>query len=180
MIYKKFHFRPSQSPSLSGRLTSPAPRMTSPQHPPQHRIATGATGQMMLGGRMTSPVNPYGQQGIAQSQMMTNQQQNRFIRPQMMMQSANPRQTMMTLQQQTQQMHLQQQQQQQQVQVQQQQQVNRQNSLGYNSPQVNMDHNSPLGSPQPTGNSQQLSMDHIQNQRTMQLVQQRQMIQVKA
>lgn len=138
---------------------------------PQHRIATG---QMISGGRMTSPVNPYGQQGMVQSQMMTNQQQNRFIRPQMMnMQdrmpiSGGPRQQtgqMMTIQQQ--QMHQLQQQQQQQVQ---QQQVNRQNNSMYP--------NSPLGSPQPIlSNPQQLNMDNVQNQRTMQLIQQRQQIQ---
>lgn len=121
---------------------------------PQHRIANG---QMIAGGRMTSPVNPYGQQGmVQQSQMMTNQQQNRFIRPQIR-QAAT---TMMTIQQQ-QQMH------------QIQQQVNRQNNTMYP--------NSPLGSPQPIiSNPQQLNMDvNIQNQqqRTMQLIQQRQQIQ---
>lgn len=125
---------------------------------PQHRIATG---QMMTGARMTSPVNPYGQQNIVQSQMIATQQQNRFIRP--MMNIQRPGQGMMTAIQQ------QQQQQTQQMQV-----NNRQNNAMYNP-------NSPLGSPQPIAssgiaNQQQMNMDHIQNQRTMQLVQQRQMV----
>lgn len=130
---------------------------------PQHRIATS---QMMAGGRMTSPVNPYGQQGMAQTQIMANQQPNRFIRPQMVNMQDRPRQTMMSIQQ------SQQNQQMNQFQQQQPMQVNRQNNAMYP--------NSPLGSPQPiisNTQQQQLNMDHIQNQRTMQLVQQRQMIQ---
>lgn len=64
----------SPSPSLPGRLTSPAPRMTSPQH---HRIG----GQQMQAGRiLTSPSHSYGQQNIGQTQMIVNQ--HRFIRPQ--------------------------------------------------------------------------------------------------
>lgn len=65
----------SPSPSLPGRLTSPAPRMTSPQH---HRIG----GPPIQGGRiLTSPINShaYAQQNIVQTQIVN---QHRFVRPQ--------------------------------------------------------------------------------------------------
>lgn len=69
-----FHlFSASPSPSLPGRLTSPAPRMTSPQH---HRIA----GPPMQGRILTSPSHTYAQQNIVQTQMIVNQ--HRFVRPQ--------------------------------------------------------------------------------------------------
>lgn len=63
----------SPSPSLPGRLTSPAPRMTSPQH---HRIG----GPPMQGRILTSPSHTYAQQNIVQTQMIVNQ--HRFVRPQ--------------------------------------------------------------------------------------------------
>lgn len=63
----------SPSPSLPGRLTSPAPRMTSPQH---HRIG----GPPMQGRILTSPSHAYAQQNIVQTQMIVNP--HRFVRPQ--------------------------------------------------------------------------------------------------
>lgn len=62
----------SPSPSLPGRLTSPAPRMTSPQH---HRMG----GPPMQGRILTSPSHSYAQ-NIVQTQMIVNQ--HRFVRPQ--------------------------------------------------------------------------------------------------
>lgn len=69
----EFYFSASPSPSLPGRLTSPAPRMTSPQH---HRIG----GPPIQGRILTSPSHAYAQQNIVQTQMIVNQ--HRFVRPQ--------------------------------------------------------------------------------------------------
>uniref|UniRef100_A0A1B0CW28 PHD-type domain-containing protein n=1 Tax=Lutzomyia longipalpis TaxID=7200 RepID=A0A1B0CW28_LUTLO len=137
---------PSQSPSMPGRLTSPQHRMGAPN---------------MQGNRIvTSPgVGYQQQQNIMQPNQILpqQQQQNRFVRPQVMtMQSdviVRPRIVFSQ---------------------QQQQQMMRQTSAGYNSP---------LGSPQPTigqvaGQGQgQHSVEHMHSQRTMQLVQQRHLIQ---
>lgn len=62
---------------MPGRLTSPAPRMTSPQH---HHSRMG--GPPIQGGRiLTSPINShaYAQQNIVQTQIVN---QHRFVRPQ--------------------------------------------------------------------------------------------------
>lgn len=59
------------SPSMSGRLTSPAPRMTSPQHRPSTPM------QMMS--RMGNNAGQFNQQNVGMGQ------QTRFVRPQQMM-----------------------------------------------------------------------------------------------
>lgn len=61
------------SPSMSGRLTSPAPRMTSPQHRPSTPM------QMMS--RMGNNAGQFNQQNVPMGQ------QTRFVRPQQMMQN---------------------------------------------------------------------------------------------
>lgn len=61
------------SPSMSGRLTSPAPRMTSPQHRPSTPM------QMMS--RMGNNAGQFSQQNVVMGQ------QTRFVRPQQMMQN---------------------------------------------------------------------------------------------
>jgi hypothetical protein len=70
---------PIDSPSISGRLTSPIPRMTSPQHRPNTPM------QMQMMNRMNQP----GQ--FPQQQNMQMNQQNRFIRPQMIPNDSNSR-----------------------------------------------------------------------------------------
>lgn len=65
------------SPSMSGRLTSPAPRMTSPQHRPSTPM------QMM--NRMGNNPGQFNQQQQQQNIIMG--QQTRFVRPQQMMQN---------------------------------------------------------------------------------------------
>ncbi|KAL1398161.1 hypothetical protein pipiens_009187, partial [Culex pipiens pipiens] len=123
---------PSPSPSLPGRLTSPAPRMTSPQH--------RMSGQPMPPGRMvTSPGGQYVQQNIIvqQNQMMGQQQQaqlqqqNRFVRPQIIPNDPNVRMRVANSLQQQQMM-------------QQNANIRQMQPGGYNSP---------IGSPQPMDNS---------------------------
>ena len=63
-----------ESSSMSGRLTSPIPRMTSPQHRPN------APMQIQMMNRMSSQQIQY----QTQQQNMAMNPQNRFIRPQMM------------------------------------------------------------------------------------------------
>lgn len=62
-------FSPNSGSMDSGRLTSPAPRMTSPQHRPSTPM------QMM--NRMTNNPGQFNQQNVVMNQ------QNRFVRPQM-------------------------------------------------------------------------------------------------
>lgn len=96
---------PIDSPSISGRLTSPIPRMTSPQHRPN-------TPHMQI--QMMNRMGPGQQPQFPQQQNMN--QQNRFIRPQMIPNDSNSRMTMrmpVQFQQQVQQQQVQQQQQQQ-------------------------------------------------------------------
>jgi hypothetical protein len=64
---------PIDSPSLSSRLTSPAPRMTSPQHRPSTPM------QMM--NRMGNNTNQFNPQNVVMGQ------QTRFVRPQQIMQN---------------------------------------------------------------------------------------------
>ncbi|XP_038110096.1 histone-lysine N-methyltransferase 2C isoform X3 [Culex quinquefasciatus] len=143
---------PSPSPSLPGRLTSPAPRMTSPQH--------RMSGQPMPPGRMvTSPGGQYVQQNIIvqQNQMMGQQQQaqlqqqSRFVRPQIIPNDPNVRMRVANSLQQQQMM-------------QQNANIRQMQPGGYNSP---------IGSPQPMvspGTPQQQQ----QQQQNIQLMQQQQ------
>lgn len=149
---------PSPSPSLPGRLTSPAPRMTSPQH--------RMSGQPMPPGRMvTSPGGQYVQQNIIvqQNQMMgqqqqaqLQQQQNRFVRPQIIPNDPNVRMRVANTLQQQQMM-------------QQNANIRQMQPGGYNSP---------IGSPQPMvspGTPQQQQ----QQQQNIQLMQQQRMIMIQ-
>ncbi|KAG5672534.1 hypothetical protein PVAND_002656 [Polypedilum vanderplanki] len=66
-----------ESPSINSRLTSPIPRMTSPQHRPNTPM------QIQMMNRMPVQFN--------QQQNMNMNQQNRFIRPQMIPNDSNSR-----------------------------------------------------------------------------------------
>uniref|UniRef100_A0A336MIG1 Histone-lysine N-methyltransferase 2C n=1 Tax=Culicoides sonorensis TaxID=179676 RepID=A0A336MIG1_CULSO len=150
---------PSPSPSLSGRLTSPAPRMTSPQHRmaapvmPGGRIVTASPGQQFQSQSNIIVQNQFQNQMQQQNNQM--QGQMRFIRPQMISNDPNTRMRVPVNFQQGQ--------------IQQIRQVQQGQIQGYTSP---------IGSPQSVSvQVQQQQSDNPQHNRTMIMIQQRQMMQ---